>query len=167
MKRDIQTDRRMYNMLLDKAEQFQIMDRQGNEVTLELKPLQLGRLMMISDRLLDLDLIFDEEDTDAVQKMWKICAERTREVAEIVAIATLNTKEEIDTQLEERTELLMWSPSMTPLAFANILFHIVTQSYHADFISAIRSVRMLRVGIANETEADRIASMGDKPFSAR
>lgn len=167
MTRDIHTERRAIRMVLEEPELFEITDKNGDKFTLTLYPLQLGKLMMISDRLLDLDLIFDDDEQDAVQRMWKVCSERAREVAEIVAIASLRTKEELEQQLNERTELLLWSPTMTPTAYANILYHIVAQNYHADFMSAIRSVRMLRVTIENETKAGRIASTEDAPSSER
>ena len=160
------TDHRALGTLIEKPESFIIKDQQGDEVTLKLYPLQLGRLMLISDRLLDLDMIFDGSDDD-VQQMWKICRDRTRDVAEIVAIATLRTKEDIENELEKRIELLMWSPTMTVDAYTHLLQYIVFQSYFGDFTQAIRSVRMLRVNIANETKAERIAPTEDKPSGAR
>ena len=47
------TDHRALGTLIEKPESFIIKDQQGDEVTLKLYPLQLGRLMLISDRLLD------------------------------------------------------------------------------------------------------------------
>ena len=94
-------------------------------------------------------------------------AEKPREVAEIMAIATLRTKQEIDEQLKERTELILNSPSMTPTAISNVFMAIVFQSYYADFMSAIRSVKTLQVMITPMTEMERIASTEDEASGGR
>lgn len=163
-KTDKKPDGRAYDVLTERAQTFEIEDKDGKNQTLELHPLQLGRLALISRRLLDLDMVFDSEEADAVQRMWKICAEKPQQVAEIVAIATLKTKEDMDTLLEERTNALLWSPTMTPQAYANLLYTIVLQSYHADFMKAIRSVRMLRVNVSQQTGAERIAPTAGEAF---
>ena len=63
---------------------------------------------MISRRLIDLDLIFDDEQMEgAVKRMWTICSEKSKEVAEIIAIATLRTQQEIEDMLKERTKLIL------------------------------------------------------------
>lgn len=157
------TEQRAFDTLTGKIESFEIEGRDKETVTLHLHPLQLGRLAMISRRLIDLDLILnDEQIEDAVKRMWSVCAEKSREVAEIIAICTLRTKQEIDEQFTDRTELICWSPTMTTTALANVLSAIVFQSYYADFMNAIRSVRTLRVMISPTTTAERIATMGDK-----
>lgn len=166
-KRNNLTDQRALDVLTDKVESFELEDQSGKKVTLYLYPLQLGRLALISRRLLDLDLVFDDDNKDSVKQLWTVCAEKTQEVAEIIAIATLRTKEDIDTHIEERVKLLLWSPTMTQQALMNVLYAIITQSYYADFLKAIRSVRMLRVMISQPTTADRIANteggaFGDK-----
>lgn len=166
MVKDRQMESRALGMIADEPEFFEITDQDGKAHTLKLYPLQLGRLAMISKRLLSLDLVFDGDEDD-VQQMWRICSEKTCEVAEIIAISTLRTKEEIDNGLDDRVNLLLWSPSMTTDAYVGIMLVIVGQSYFADFTRAIRSVRMLRVNIAKETTAERIASMEGKPFGAR
>lgn len=149
-KTDKKPDRRAYDVLTESAQTFEIEDKDGSKQTLALHPLQLGRLALISRRILDLDMVFDSDnnETDAVQQMWKICAEKPQQVAEIIAIATLRTREEIEAHLEARTNALLWSPTMTPKAYTNLLYAIVFQSYHADFMKAIRSVRMLRVNVS-------------------
>lgn len=153
-------DRRALNTLVEKPETFVIEGLDGKDVTLSLYPLQLARLQLITSRLLDLDLVFDEDDAhNDVKRMWEICSEKPRQVAEIIAIATLRTKDDIETHLNERTDLLLHSPSMTPNATANLLMAILFQSYCADFMSAIRSVRTLQVQISQPTGAERIASM--------
>lgn len=66
---------------------------------------------MISRRLIDLDLIFDDEQMEgAVKRMWTICLEKSKEVAEIIAIATLRTQQEIEDMLKERTKLYILVP---------------------------------------------------------
>lgn len=152
-------DKRALDVLTEKIESFELENKSGKKETLYLYPLQLGRLAIISRRLLNLDFVFDEEHVeDCVKQLWTICAEKPREVAEIIAIATLRTKQDIDKDFEQRVDLIMWSPTMTQQALANVLYTIVVQSYYADFMSAIRSVRTLRVMISQITPKERIAS---------
>ena len=154
-------DKRALDVLTEKIESFELENKSGKKETLYLYPLQLGRLAIISRRLLNLDFVFDEEHVeDSVKQLWTICAEKPREVAEIIAIATLRTKQDIDKDFEQRVDLIMWSPTMTQQALANVLYTIVVQSYYADFMSAIRSVRTLRVMISQITPKERIASTG-------
>ena len=164
MEKDLKalTEQRALDTLSEKNESFEVEGRDGKTMTLRLYPLQLGRLAMISRRLLDLDVIFDDgQIEDAVKRMWTICAEKPREVAEIIAIATLRTKQELDEQIKERTELILWSPTMDATALANVLSVIVFQSYYVDFMNALRWARTLRVMISQTTAAERIANTGD------
>lgn len=151
-------DARAYDLLTDKAESFTIKGLKGNNVTLHLYPLQLGRLMLISKRLLELDFAFSDDKENDVKRMWKLCAEQPKTIAEIIAIATLPTKKDIDEKFEERTNLILHSPTMTPTAIGNLFMTILFQSYYADFTNAIRSARMFQVMISPATETERIAS---------
>lgn len=91
------TEQRALDTLTEKIESFEIEGNDKEQITLYLYPLQLGRLAMISRRLIDLDLIFDDEQMEgAVKRMWTICSEKSKEVAEIIAIATLRTQQEIE-----------------------------------------------------------------------
>lgn len=157
-----QLDKRAFNILTEKAEPFTIEGEDGKMITLHLYPLQLGRLMLVSERLLDLDLALSDDSENEVKKMWKICAEQPRNVAEIIAIATLKTKKQIETQLDKRTDLLLNSPSMTPNAIANLFMAIIFQSYYADFMNTIRSARTFQVMITPETEMERIEPTEDE-----
>lgn len=151
-------DKRALNVLTEKMESFELENESGKKETLYLYPLQLGRLAIISRCLLDLDLVFDEERAeDSVNRLWTVCAEKPRAVAEIIAIATLRTKQDVDANFERRVNLIMWSPTMTQQALANVLYTIVMQSYYTDFMSAIRSVRTLRVMISQTIPTERVA----------
>ena len=120
------TEQRALDTLTEKIESFEIEGNDKEQITLYLYPLQLGRLAMISRRLIDLDLIFDDEQMEgAVKRMWTICSEKSKEVAEIIAIATLRTQQEIEDMLKERTKLIYWSPTMDTTALTNILSTIV------------------------------------------
>lgn len=157
------TDRRALDTLLEIGISFTIEGDNGKEQELCLYPLQLGRLAMISKRLLNLDIELPKDQSDiAWDKMWAVCAEKTREVAEIIAISTLRTKEDIDNKLSDRVDLILWSPSMTTEAYTYLLSTIVFQSYYEDFIKAIGSVRTLMVKISQPTMMETIASMGAK-----
>lgn len=153
-----QRDNRAFNILTEKPESFVIEGNDGKEITLYLWPLQLGRLMMISQRLLQLDLALSGDHENDVKRMWELCATKSQTVAEIIAISTLRTKREVDTQLDKRTQLIFDSPTMTPVAVANVLMTIIFQSYYADFIRAIRSAKTFQVTITQQTEMERIAS---------
>nr|DAH66228.1 MAG TPA: hypothetical protein [Bacteriophage sp.] len=151
-------DKRALDVLTEKMESFELESESGKKETLYLYPLQLGRLAIVSRKLLDLDFVFDENHADdSVKQLWTVCAEKPREVAEIIAIATLRTKQDVDANFEQRVNLIMWSPTMTQQALTNVLYTIVMQSYYADFVSAIRSVRTLRVMISQMTPTERIA----------
>lgn len=158
----MEREKRALRTLAEKTESFIIEDKNGENVELKLYPLQLARLVLISEKLLGLDLVFDESNEDnPVKAMWQICATKARDVAEIIAIATLPTKEQIEEQLKERTDLIFWSPTMTPNAYANLLYYIVLQSYYGDFIKAIRSVKTLQVRISQDEATERIAMEGE------
>lgn len=156
-------DLRALSMLVEKPQSFEIEDRDGKMQTYHLYPLQLGRLALITERLIHLDLILDDPDTDVVKAMWEICSSEPKRVAEIIAIATLRTRHDIETLLEERTQELLWSPTMTPQALTNILYTIIFQSYHEDFMKAIRLVKILSVKISQQDRENLIATVG-KPY---
>ena len=151
-------DSRALDILTEQAQTFEIEGSDGNKKTYKLYPLQLARLALITRRLIELDLILDDPEGDVVKAMWKICSERPQQVAEIIAIATLRTKEEIDNNLEERVKEFLWSPSMTPQAMSNILYTIIYQSYYEDFMRAIRLVKIISVKITQNESEKRIAT---------
>lgn len=154
-----QMDLRALKVLTEEPEPFELEGRDGNMITYKLYPLQLGRLALITERLIQLDMCLDSEDGDNVVKaMWDICSEKPAEVAEIIAIATLRTKEDIDNHLEERTQELLWSPTMTPTALSNLLYTIVFQSFYQDFMKAIRLVKILSVRISQTERENLIAT---------
>ena len=62
------TEQRALDTLTEKIESFEIEGNDKEQITLYLYPLQLGRLAMISRRLIDLDLIFDDEQMEGAVK---------------------------------------------------------------------------------------------------
>lgn len=150
-------DSRALDILTEQAQTFEIEGSDGNKKTYKLYPLQLARLALISRRLIELDLILDDPNGDVVKAMWEICSTKPQQVAEIIAIATLRTKEEIDNSLEERVKELLWSPSMTPQAMSNILYTLIYQTYYEDFMKAIRLVKIISVNISQSESEKRIA----------
>jgi hypothetical protein len=150
-------DSRALDILTEQAQTFEIEGSDGNKKTYKLYPLQLARLALITRRLIELDLILDDPKGDVVKAMWEICSMKPQQVAEIIAIATLRTKEEIDNNLEERVNEFLWAPSMTPQAMSNILYTIIYQSYYEDFMKAIRLVKIISVNISQSETEKRIA----------
>lgn len=155
-------DKRAYKVLSEEPESFTIEGLDGKEIELRLYPLQLGRLAMISERLIDLEIALSDNDGNEVQRMWDICSKKPKVVAEIIAIATLRTRQDIEDKLKERTSLILNSPTMTPEAITNVFMAILFQSYHADFMNTIRSARTFQVVISPTTEMERIVSTEDK-----
>lgn len=151
-------DSRALDILTEQPQAFEIEAADGSKKTYKLYPLQLARLALITRRLIELDLILDDPKDNVVQTMWEICSEKPRQVTEIIAVATLRTKEDIETKLEERTNELLWSPTMTPQAMANILYTIIFQSYYEDFMRAIRLVKIISVKISQNESEKRIAT---------
>jgi hypothetical protein len=145
-------DKRAFDVLTEAYETFSIEGPNGDPVQLHLYPFQLGRLALISKRLLDLDIAVSEDPENEVKKMWEICSEKPRQVAEIIAIATLRNKAEIDSLFEERTQLILDSPSMVPKTLSQLLMTIVFQSFHVDFMKAIRLVKTLQVSLTQTQE---------------
>lgn len=151
-------DSRALDILTEQPQTFEIEAADGNKKTYKLYPLQLARLALISKRLIELDLILDDPEGDVVKAMWEICSEKPQQVAEIIAIATLRTREDIESKLEERTNELLWSPTMTPQALTNILYTIIYQTYYEDFMRAIRLVKIISVKITQNESEKRIAT---------
>lgn len=155
-----QRDLRALSTLVEKPIPFEIENSEGAMVTYKLYPLQLGRLALITERLIELDMCLDNEDTNVVKVMWEICSTKAEQVAEIIAIATLRTRDDIENHIDERTKELLWSPTMTPQAMSNILYTIIFQSYFEDFMKAIRLAKILSVNISQEEREKRIATEG-------
>jgi hypothetical protein len=85
---------------------------------------------------------------------------------ELIALATLRDKQDME-KLEERKDMLMWSPTMTQVAQANLLQVIVMQCFYADFVMAFKLVKMLPEIVSQRTKiADLKAKetpMADRP----
>lgn len=151
----------MLRVMTEQPESFEIEGKDGDLITYKLYPLQLGRLELITERLIQLDLCLDNEDgNNAVQQMWDICSTMPDKVAEIIAIATLRTRDEIETKFEERTQEILWSPTMTPQSLSKILYTIIFQTYHQDFMKAIRLVKILSVNLSQTDRESLIATEG-------
>lgn len=154
-----QQDIRLLRTMTEQPETFEIEGKDGDVIIYKLYPLQLGRLELITERLIQLDLCLDNEDgNNVVQQMWDICSSMPKQVAEIIAIATLRTKEDIDTHLDERTQEMLWSPTLTPEVMAKILYTIIFQTYHQDFMKAIRLVKILSVQLSQSEREERIVT---------
>ena len=100
-------------------------------------------------------------------EMLRVAEECTEDMMELIAIATLRDKQDME-KLEERKDMLMWSPTMTQVAQANLLQVIVTQCFYADFVMAFKLVKMLPEIVSQRTKiADLKAKetpMAEKPF---
>ena len=113
-------------------------------VKYEIHPPTLGKMQILSKLYLQLD-IDEKEFTDKPHReSMRICESKTDEVCHIMAIATLQTKEELlnEDTVKKRADLFKWS--CKPQDFATCIMAILTLIDYENFITSIRLTKMLR-----------------------
>lgn len=153
--------------IIESPLEFEIEKINGKKEKLRIYPFSAGRLikgaglirrMKLTAEALTGDKPFDE--------MMRVADDCTEDLIELIALATLRDKEDME-RLEERKDMLMWSPTMTQVAQANLLQVIVTQCFYADFVNAFKLVKMLPEIVSQRTKkADLKAKetpMADRP----
>lgn len=122
-----------------------------------IKPPTLGKQQILSKYYLMLEI--DEKalvENPAVESM-RICETKTDVVCSLMAVATLNTKEELlnDELIAQRAEFFKWATK--PDDFSTLILAVLTQIDYVNFTNSIRLTRLLRVNKPNnEDSAERV-----------
>jgi len=154
--------------IIESPLEFEIEKINGKKEKLWIYPFSAGRLIKAAGLIRRMKLTAEALTGDKpFDEMLRVADECTEDMMELIAIATLRDKQDME-KLEERKEMLMWSPTMTQVAQANLLQVIVTQCFYADFVMAFKLVKMLPEIVSQRTKiADLKAKetpMAEKPF---
>jgi hypothetical protein len=154
--------------IIESPLEFEIEKINGKKERLWIYPFSAGRLIKAAGLIRRMKLTAEALTGDKpFDEMLRVAEECTEDMMELIALATLRDKQDVE-KLEERKEMLMWSPTMTQVAQANLLQVIVTQCFYADFVMAFKLVKMLPEIVSQRTKiADLKAKetpMAEKPF---
>lgn len=154
--------------IIESPLEFEIEKINGKKEKLWIYPFSAGRLIKAAGLIRRMKLTAEALTGDKpFDEMLRVAEECTEDMMELIALATLRDKQDME-KLEERKEMLMWSPTMTQVAQANLLQVIVTQCFYADFVMAFKLVKMLPEIVSQRTKiADLKAKetpMAEKPF---
>lgn len=110
----------------------------------EIQPPTLGKMQILSKLYLQLEI--DEEalaDEPHLEAM-RVCESKTDVVCEIMAVATINGKEELldDAKVKERMEFFKWN--CLPPDFGTCLLALLAQVDYENFMTSIRLTKILR-----------------------
>lgn len=123
----------------------------------EIHPPTLGKMQILSKLYLQLEIdekaLKDEPHLEAM----RVCESKTDTACEIMAVATLDSKEELldDQVVNERADFFKWN--CLPQDFGTCLLAILAQVNYENFMTSIRLTKNLRQNapIARE-RADRV-----------
>ena len=154
--------------IIESPLEFEIEKINGKKEKLWIYPFSAGRLIKAAGLIRRMKLTAEALTGDKpFDEMLRVAEDCTGDLMELIALATLRDKQDME-KLEERKEMLMWSPTMTQVAQANLLQVIVTQCFYADFVMAFKLVKMLPEIVSQRTKiADLKAKetpMAEKPF---
>ena len=154
--------------IIESPLEFEIEKINGKKEKLWIYPFSAGRLIKAAGLIRRMKLTAEALTGDRpFDEMLLVAEECTEDMMELIALATLRDKQDME-KLEERKEMLMWSPTMTQVAQVNLLQVIVTQCFYADFVMAFKLVKMLPEIVSQRTKiADLKAKetpMAEKPF---
>jgi len=153
--------------IIESPLEFEIEKINGKKERLWIYPFSAGRLIKAAGLIRRMKLTAEALTGDKpFDEMLRVAEECTEDMMELIALATLRDKQDME-KLEERKDMLMWSPTMTQVAQANLLQVIVTQCFYADFVTAFKLVKMLPEIVSQRTKtADLKAKetpMADRP----
>lgn len=153
--------------IIESPLEFEIEKINGKKEKLWIYPFSAGRLIKAAGLIRRMKLTAEALTGDKpFDEMMRVAEDCTEDLIELIAIATLRDKEDME-RLEERKDLLMWSPTMTQVAQANLLQVIVTQCFYADFVKAFRLVKMLPEIVSQRTKTAGVKAketpMADRP----
>ena len=153
--------------IIESPLEFEIEKINGKKERLWIYPFSAGRLIKAAGLIRRMKLTAEALTGDKpFDEMLRVAEECTEDMMELIALATLRDKQDME-KLEERKDMLMWSPTMTQVAQANLLQVIVMQCFYADFVMAFKLVKMLPEIVSQRTKiADLKAKetpMADRP----
>ena len=110
----------------------------------EIHPPTLGKMQILSKLYLQLDIDEKNLAKEPHLEAMRICESKTDIVCELMAVATLNSKDELfnDELVKERAELFKWN--CYPQDFGNCLLAILAQVDYENFMTSIRLTKTLR-----------------------
>lgn len=139
--------------VIEEPVSFEVETIEGKRVILSLYPFQAGRLIkgahLIRKMKLSAEVLTSEKPID---ELMKLTEESTADIIELIALSTLRTKKEVEEQMEERKDMLLWAPNMTQLAQAILLKTIVEQCFYKGFVNSFGLVRMLPEIFSQKTQ---------------
>ncbi len=101
-------------------------------------------MQILSKLYLQLDIDEKNLAEEPHLEAMRICESKTDIVCELMAVATLNSKDELfnDELVKERAELFKWN--CYPQDFGNCLLAILAQVNYENFMTSIRLTKILR-----------------------
>lgn len=108
-------------------------------------PPSFGKMQMLALTILDLDFNEKQLLKNPMKEAMKICAEKTDKVCEFMAIATLNTQEELqDTEkIKAVANEIKWNSNVFDLIPAVV--QLITQLDCGNFIHSIELMKTLNI----------------------
>ena len=124
----------------------------------EIRPPCLGKIQILASLYLQLDFDEDALIEKPHTEVMRICEDKVDVVCRLMAVATFHTQAELldDEAVNERAEKFKWN--CTTDDYTQVVVAIMTMVDYANFISATRLMKMLRLNkpTANE-RAERVA----------
>lgn len=111
----------------------------------EIYPPTLGKMQILSKLYLQLEIDEKALTKEPHLEAMRVCESKTDIVCQIMAVATLNSKDELFNEglLKERAELFKWS--CYPQDFGTCLLAILAQVNYENFMTSIRLTKTLRL----------------------
>ena len=110
----------------------------------EIKPPTLGKMQILSKLYLQLGINEESLTKEPLKEAMRICANSTDAVANIMAVATFDKKEDLlnSAKINERADLFKWSCKTED--FATVILAILTLNDYGNFLASIRLTKTLR-----------------------
>lgn len=147
---------------------FYIFKRNVNRVkdvtkTFLIYPPTLGKMQILSKLYLQLGINEEVLKEEPHSEAMRVSESNTDTVCQIMAVATLCTKDELqnEDEITRRTDFFKWN--CYPQDFATCLLAILTQIDYANFMTSIRLTKMFRQNKPNNQGAVRVEQLGVAP----
>lgn len=110
-----------------------------------INPPTLGKMQVLSRLYLDLDIDGNKFEESPHIEAMRVCNEKTDTVCRIMAVSTLNTKEELQSEQTIRERAEFFKDNAKPTDFGRLLIVILTMIDYENFINSIRLTEILRL----------------------